>query len=595
MLQTKKKTISNRHIGFQEKTKHIMSVQATEQAPVVPVAPVERKSKNPFVRNKALIAAIVVPIFLLLVVGISVGVYYANKSSSAKPNPPPPPPPPPPLSAPVFDEYTKPAPPVWCPTQYSVRTTTGDNVDWTDWSTATPATNTQGQPRLKLAWAATLTQAERLLLQWRRRLNTASSTDLGQPVQMSVSGPDTFIDETTSPCAGPAPEKPAAPVFDEYTQQAPPLWCPTQYSVRNPTGQSTEWSNWSIATAPTATQGKPRMLLTWAADLTPAQRLLLEWRRRLNTTSDTALGLPVQMTVTGPDSFVDNTTTPCDQPIPDDEPGVPELVRFDQTSDFYWARRTWFKAGFPSGSSVKWSDWSFWPVFSTYQQKGTVPVLRVRNSATVSNVMFQRLLEPLPGETGFTTENVTLTRVSGPDATLFSGGAANNRVPLYRYIRVISGTVADGGRNQGLSFYINRNNQQAYVITLAQTAIGVWSLTELLDVISNEFALAPAAQRVTGLAFTPVSGTPLLRMYTAAGSSWPENGLTPFRVCPYQGGLNTCTTSPPVCYLPNEAVNGGQTLNRLLGFGLIPTTSPQVSGTMGQIGYWGPTFATQPA
>jgi hypothetical protein len=326
--------------------------------------------------------------------------------------------------------------------------------------------------------------------------------------------------------------------------------------------------------------------LSWASNLTQAQRLGLQWMRRLNGSS--SAGVAVQMTVVGDSTFVDQGTSPCDDPVPDDEPAAPQLNHFADVSEFYWARRTRFRAAFEAGV---WGPWSYQPVISTKTERGIVPVLRISNAATADTVLFEREMEPLPGQEqgGWVRETVQLTRVPGNDRTLFTGSLAQNRTPQWRYVRVANGTTFDG-HNQGLSFYINQSNQRTFVIQLASGSEGVWSMTELQSTITAAFASAPQEQRVTGLIFQPIQGTTTLRLCTTPQSSWPPEAG--FRVSPYSVQTSSCNRALGTCNLPTEA-NGTNTLNQLLGFGPIPTSSPFVSGAQGQVGFYAPRFVNQ--
>jgi hypothetical protein len=295
--------------------------------------------------------------------------------------------------------------------------------------------------------------------------------------------------------------------------------------------------------------------------------------------------------------FIDQSeTSPCTQPVPDNQAAVPVFSGFHLVGQtFYWARRAWFQASF---QGEPWSNWSAQPVVSDRIEGGTVPTLVVANATPARTVLFRRRLEPLPGQTedeAPPVENVTLELVAGTINQYRAQNQNQNPTPVYRYVNVVEGIMYDG-LPQGRSFYINKDNAQTFVLTLAGSERGIWSVTDLTTRIAQGFATqVDPENRVMGLTFEPVMGTTSFRCFIDPRAGWQGT----FRVLPYSSyqQASTCARTGPLprtCFLPTE-MNGPNTLNRLLGFGLIlgATFSEPVSGYVGQIGYNPPELTPQ--
>jgi hypothetical protein len=269
---------------------------------------------------------------------------------------------------------------------------------------------------------------------------------------------------------------------------------------------------------------------------------------------------------------------------------VPEFVRWNGQSEYYWARGAKFRAAFlpqVDGQEPVWSDWSA-EVRSTRDQQGVDPVLRVSNAGLDQVVLFQRKLAACPleeqGEYNVWLSDESLERVS---VTEFAGSPT----PVSLTVRVVNGDINWEGVNvgSGRCFYINRNNTEYFVVVVNT---GVWSVSDLCARISSEFAKSrgslPRHRAITGVAFAAVPGTPYLRCYLDPTSDYPHGPEAEFRVLSYT----------PVGSNPNRDLQpywfgrADYLLNSLLGFGWVPGPGagapPQVSGLQGQVGMWPP-------
>jgi hypothetical protein len=267
---------------------------------------------------------------------------------------------------------------------------------------------------------------------------------------------------------------------------------------------------------------------------------------------------------------------------------IPELIEFSWFQERYWARETRIRASFVSNVGP-WSDWSE-PFVSNKTQRGVEPLFLVANAQGQQQVFFELELSPLFGETEPTIQPIILQRNPNNAAQFY---VPRNMTPAAQYVNVTNGITADGGVRQGRAFYINRNNQQTYVAELQGSdaaVLGLWSLDELCQTISRQFALNSGQSRISGVRFDSVPGTLYVRIYlNAATTNYPSAGpagpgSAEFRVYPY-------TNRQEATYLPSDRVNGTNTLNRALGFGPIPDPGqanswPQTSGLNGNVGYW---------
>jgi hypothetical protein len=266
---------------------------------------------------------------------------------------------------------------------------------------------------------------------------------------------------------------------------------------------------------------------------------------------------------------------------------VPEFVRWNANSEFYWGRGAKFRAAFlpPPGLEPEWSAWSA-EVRSTSAEKGVDPILRVSNAGLDHSVLFQRMLAPdwSDVEEKVEVQNEDLVRLG---VTEFAGSPT----PFSPYVRVIRGKVDpyfDNGRAQGRSFYINRDNVQTYAVTLDAQEEGLWTVPELVARLVSGFETI----RVRGLNFAPVPGTSYLHCYLDSTTNYPAAGgglgSANFRVYPYFNAV-TSEAALPTWPQSNEFNRAGS-LNTLLGFGPVHNSTPQFSGLEGQLAMWPPFF-----